>query len=51
MRIGNHYRYSGAHPGWCSCKTCTPRHPNDQGIHPFAYIIGLAILAVAVVLI
>ena len=51
MKVREPESYAGAHPGWCSCSKCTPRHPNDQGIHPIAYIIGLGILLLAVVLV
>lgn len=40
--------YAGAHPAYCTCRDCTPKHPSDQGIHPAAYIIGFGLLILAI---
>lgn len=41
--------YAGVHPGWCTCKLCRPRHPNDGRFHPVAIAVGLGLLVIAII--
>jgi hypothetical protein len=40
--------YSDLHALGCRCSQCYGRHPNDAAIKPWAYVVGLGLLVLAI---